>query len=463
MSLSSATISIQPTASPTVETFLGLLKVLPKGIYSGGGCFSGPGRSIAVHPFTVKNADGLTITTSAIETIEVPPVISNTVYWLVLYSRAWNPELGDIEEGHVAEFRLILDSLIDEDDDLENYIRFTRFVATPAATSTPILNSYIDSGVAQRVDIQNRPASQSIYSGVSNFNGQSGSVVTHNLGTVNYRVSITPSQNPLVGLGDIWVEKNINYFTVYCIGNETIQFDWQVILAKNSSGSPEEGYSSIPVEGEYEGYTKLGFTGETISNSALYSNQISSNPETDKLIYSKKDFTVVPDDSWSLLVGSSNSSTNPQVSLRWKLLNSQTNEDLYIADLEADASSEVVSLTSITGGGTLDYRAFLIPQAYTEKKPLVERNIANVTFNSLESGTTYRLVIVKNASNYIHGTMSGTSSMQAYHDVTGNYVPLISFIASTEDITAMSIIPSDNKFNTYIDSGVTATAEWLII
>ena len=463
MSLSSATISIQPNASPTVDTFLGLLKVLPKGIYSGGGCFSGPGRSMAVHPFTLKNAEGLTITTSAIETIAVPSVISNTVYWLVLYSRAWNPELGDIEEGHVAEFRLILDSLIDEDDDAEYYIRFTRFVATPAATSTPILNSYIDSGVGQRVDIQNRPSSQGIYSGVSNFNGQLGSVVTHNLGTVNYRVSVTPSQNPLVGLGDIWVEKDINYFTVYCIGNESIQFDWQLILAKNSSGSLEEGYSSISVGGEYEGYTKLSFSGETVSNSMLYTNQISGSPEANKLIYSKKDFTVVPDDSWSLLVGETDSSTNPQVSLRWKLLNSETNQDLYIADLVADASSEVVSLTSVTGGGTLDYRAFLVPQSYTEKKPLVERNITTVSFSSLESGTTYRLVIVKNASNYIHGTMSGTSSMQAYHDVTGNYVPLISFTASTADITAMSIVPNDNKFTAYIDTGVTATAEWLII
>lgn len=535
MALSFATISLQPAASPTVDTFLGLLKPLPKGIYSGGGCFSGPGRSIAVHPFVVKTADGLTIETSAIETIAVPSVISNTVYWLVLYSRAWNPDLGTIENGHLAEFRLVLDSEIDEDDDLEHFIKFTRFVATPAATSTPILNSYIDSGVGERVDIQNRPSSQSVYSGVGNFNGQQGQIITHNVGTVNYRVSITPSQNPLVGLGDIWIEKNVNYFTVYCIGNETTQFDWVLILARNSSGSLEEGYSSISVLGEYDvdpyEYTKIGFGGEVVSASALYANQISGSPAANKIIYSKKDLTTSAEDSWSLLAGEVKSisaitkadpgvitsaahgfstgdivnlsgivgmtqlngtvvtvtvvdansfsigtdtssfgtytsggtiNQNPQISLRWKLLNSQTNPDVYVTDMVSNSATKEISLIAVTGGGTLNYRAFLVPQFNTTKKPIVSRGITSVNFSSLETGT-YRLIIIKNASNYIHGTMSGTSSMQAYHDTAGNYVPLISFIATSGNITMMSISPSDNRFTTYINTGVTATAEWLIL
>lgn len=106
--------------------------------------------------------------------------------------------------------------------------------------------------------------------------------------------------------------------------------------------------------------------------------------------------------------------------------------------------------------------AFLVPQFYTTRKPLITRNIISVDFDSLESGD-YRLIIVKNIDKYIHGTMSGTGSMQAYHSISGNYVPLISFVESDADVTEMSIIPSDNKFNTYIDTGVTATAEWLIL
>lgn len=459
MSLSSAIISIQPTASPTVDTFLGLVKdVLPSGIYNGGGVYSGPGRSVAVHPFTAKSKEGLTITTTAAETLTVPSVITNTVYWLVLYARAWNPDLGTITAGHIVEFRLVLDSDIDIDSDLDYYIKFARFVATPTGTSVRILNSYIDSSVGERINIQNTVGAQLLYSGTAPFSGQTGTIVTHNLGTVNYRVSITPSETPQVGLGDIWAIKNSNYFVVYCTGDESIDFDWQLTLSRNSSGSIDEGFSSIFVTGKYEDYSQIEFGAETVSTSALYSNIISESPQANAIIYSTTETTTYSSDSWSLLVGSSDSSTNPGISLRWKLLNQSSNADLIIDNITGTGAADDY-LHSL---GSLNYMAFLIPKFYTTRKPLITKNINSVDFDSLESGI-YRLIIVKNIDKYIHGTMSGTGSMQAHHSISGNYVPLISFVSSDDDVTEMSIIPSDNRFTTYIDTGVTATAEWLIL
>ena len=456
MSLSSATISIQPTASPTVDTFLGLIKdVLPSGIYNGGGVYSGPGRSLAIQPFTVKTKDGLTIVTSNTETKAVPTVLTNTVYWLVLYAKAWNPDLGSISLGHFAEFRLILDSDIDVDPDLEYYIKFARVIATTNAISVRILNSYIDSTVGQRINIENQVNSHIIYSGTSSFNGQNGTTIAHNLGTVNYRVSVTPSEAPETGLGDIWVEKNSNYFIVYCIGSETIDFDWQLVTSKNSTGAVDEAFATIPVTGEYTGYRKLEFGSTTVETTALYSNAISMIPKD--IIYSDRDTTTNTDDSWSLLVGSSASSTNPEISLRWKLLDSSNNSDLIIEDIEDSGPYNYVH--SI---GSLNYMVFLVPQFYTTRKPFITKNINSVDFDSLESGK-YRMIIVKNIDKYNHGTFSGTETLRVYHSVSGNYVPLISFTDADSDVTQMSIIPTDNKFTVYIDSGVTATGEWLIL
>lgn len=456
MSLSSATISIQPTASPTVTTFLGLIKdLLPPAIYQGGGVSSGPGRSLLIQPFTVKSLEGLTIVTSKNETISVPTTSEDTEYWLVLYARVWNPDLGYIEEGHVVEFRLVLDSEIDMDPDLPYYIKFARFVATPNATSVRILNTYIDSTYGQRINIQNIANSNLIYSGTTPFSGPSGSVVTHNLGTANYRVSVTPSERPQVGLGDIWIIKNSNYFTVYCTGDESINFDWQLILTKTPLDSIDEGFDNIFVEGQYTNYTKLEFGASTIINSALYSNAISEIPKD--IIYSTVETTTQSSDSWSLLVGSASSSTDPHISLRWKLLDQSLNTNLVIETINSPGSySYLHSL------GSLNYMAFLIPEFYTTRKPLITRGTNTVDFDSLEDGN-YRLVIVKNINEYIHGTMSGTGSMRGYHGISGNYVPLISFTSADSDITQMSISPSDNRFTTFIDTGVTATAEWLIL
>ena len=453
MSLTSATISIQPNASPTVNTFLGLIKdVLPTGIYNGGGVSSGPGRSLSIQPFTVKSREGLTVTTSAVETIAVTTVLADTVFWLVLHVESWSP-VNPINDGHYAQFKLVLDSSIDSDSDADYYIRFAQFTAT---TDALILNSNIDSSTGDRINLNSTANSKILYNGTDSFNGPDGKLVQHNLGTSNYSVNVTPTGRPQLGLGDIWVTKNSNAFTVFCSGRESINFDWQIMSALRASDSTDEGFSSIFVTGKYSGYSKIQFGAETVSTSALYSNPISITPKD--LIYTTKELTTDSNDSWSLLVGSSALSTNPHISLRWKLLDKSSNTDLIIESIDgAGAAGYHTHMLR-----SLNYMAFLVPQFYTTKKPLITRNIDSVDFDFLEAGT-YRLIIVKNIDKYIHGTMSGTGSMQAYHGISGNYVPLISFTSSDDDITEMSIIPSDNKFNTYIDTGVMATAEWLIL
>lgn len=67
-----------------------------------------------------------------------------------------------------------------------------------------------------------------LQSGAGAFAGASGTTITHNLGTTAYRVSITPTANPAGYLGEIWVVKTANTFTVYNSGSFRGAFDYQV-------------------------------------------------------------------------------------------------------------------------------------------------------------------------------------------------------------------------------------------
>ncbi|WP_027364030.1 hypothetical protein [Desulfotruncus alcoholivorax] len=66
-------------------------------------------------------------------------------------------------------------------------------------------------------------------SGTGNFAGPTGATVTHNLGHTNYRVRITPTQNPGGYLGEVWVVKAANTFVVYNSGKWTGGFDYQIL------------------------------------------------------------------------------------------------------------------------------------------------------------------------------------------------------------------------------------------
>jgi hypothetical protein len=70
---------------------------------------------------------------------------------------------------------------------------------------------------------------QQIMRGASTFNGNTGTVINHSIGHLNYSVSVTPTGNPNGYLGEVWVEKSINSFKVYCSGTAKTSFDFTLI------------------------------------------------------------------------------------------------------------------------------------------------------------------------------------------------------------------------------------------
>ncbi len=53
------------------------------------------------------------------------------------------------------------------------------------------------------------------------FASTSGVTIAHNIGSTNYSVNITPSQNTGGDLGDVYVDKASNSFTIYNSGGFT--------------------------------------------------------------------------------------------------------------------------------------------------------------------------------------------------------------------------------------------------
>lgn len=68
----------------------------------------------------------------------------------------------------------------------------------------------------------------SIQNGSSNFAGQNGVTITHNLGHTNFRVAITPTADPGGYLGEVWVIKSANTMTIYNSGSFRGPFDYQI-------------------------------------------------------------------------------------------------------------------------------------------------------------------------------------------------------------------------------------------
>lgn len=64
--------------------------------------------------------------------------------------------------------------------------------------------------------------------GSANFNSTTGTTINHSIGNTNYRVLVTPIGNPNGFLGEFWVEKANNSFTVKCSGTATTAFDYVI-------------------------------------------------------------------------------------------------------------------------------------------------------------------------------------------------------------------------------------------
>lgn len=69
----------------------------------------------------------------------------------------------------------------------------------------------------------------SIVRGESTFNSTNGRTITHNLGHTNYIVNIVPLQDTGGDLGDVYISKAANTFTVYNTGGFTGSFRYQLI------------------------------------------------------------------------------------------------------------------------------------------------------------------------------------------------------------------------------------------
>lgn len=431
------TVSIQPNAKPTTEVFHNLLRVLPLGLYSGGSTVQAPGRAIGIQPFTAKALEGFTIQTSDQEVVSVPTVPVDTYYWLSLYAKAWQP--GDaLTENHV-EWRLVTDADWQLYGDKPYCIVVAKIFAPAPTIEDPHVRIYpqnIDCTVAHRIDIENR-VGQQIFSGSDSFNGMTGKSVTHNLGTVNYRVGITPTQSPLVGLGDIWVTKAANSFSVFCDGTETSNFDWILTASSNALNLRNQGFITAQ-----PAVTTINVSHLT-DNSFLWLAPIQ--------LAAEQPFAVADAGHNNWLV----QTVSATVTTSWTLV--EDTSGLYSIFTDVTIAGGVGSY--IHNLGHLNYRAFLLPQFNTSQA------VGTLTNNSVDFAGTdglYRLVIFKRPEFHVNGSATGTTSITVEHGLNlSSYSPLIALTA----ISAPSIFfitAAKNYFTVTLPLGVTATFDWLI-
>jgi hypothetical protein len=64
--------------------------------------------------------------------------------------------------------------------------------------------------------------------GSADFNSTIGTIIPHPVGSLDYTVLITPSQNQNGYMGEYWVEKAMNNFIVKCSGTAIFKFDYIV-------------------------------------------------------------------------------------------------------------------------------------------------------------------------------------------------------------------------------------------
>jgi hypothetical protein len=65
--------------------------------------------------------------------------------------------------------------------------------------------------------------------GSATFAGPAGRTITHDLGHTDYNVTVTPTDDPLGFLGEVWVIKSANAVVVYNSGSATTSFEWRIV------------------------------------------------------------------------------------------------------------------------------------------------------------------------------------------------------------------------------------------
>lgn len=442
-------VAFQPTSKPTINEFLNLnCGVLPQAIYEGGQVLTAPGRAVQILPFKAKTAEGLLVTSDTPYFFPIAAAYYEAVFYLVLYAKAWTT--SDATKAHTAEFRLVSSEDWPHFAEKAYCIPFAA-INIPDKTGNPINPSNIDSSIALRLDLFANTA-QKIYSGTGKFN--TANVISHDFGTVNYRVSVTPSELPTAGLGDIWVEKTSNSFTVKCDATDlSSSFDWIATLADSSqTKSTSSGYSYAQFSTVATG-PALQNTDQTILASVPVGLDLSS-PLLSNLYWAAKANTYLANDSWSL-----KTALDEFIPVRWKMLDTLLNTDLIFYDVPLQGGSFTVDVN------LANVEAFLIPTSQITDIPYLTKNIDPVTKKliSVTASAPGRVVLVQNASNYLRASVTGLQTTYTFpHGLNSKtYLPLFNISGFATAPTQFRMDLGENSMTFAFNQPVNLT--WLIL
>lgn len=97
-------------------------------------------------------------------------------------------------------------------------------------TQTDALNKAVAAGAgsAGSIDARFRAVEKTSTMGDFQYGGTDGTTVPHGIGNTNYSVYVTPSEQTGGDLGDVYIEKSQNSFTVYNSGGFTGNGRYQI-------------------------------------------------------------------------------------------------------------------------------------------------------------------------------------------------------------------------------------------
>jgi hypothetical protein len=190
---------------------------------------------------------GFTVTSDGTETIALPTPTSDKVYLLCVKCKPWVP--GSTFDDHQISLELVEGAQnvvtsrwepVPGYADAAYVLIFAKVHVTTVALQPQLLEGDIDTSIASTIDFQYQSGRVSI-SGTGTYNGQQGAQINHNLGTYNYRVSVTTTDliPDAIGLGDVWVVKKPNYFTVFATSYiQGLSFDWHLTTSPDTLATP---------------------------------------------------------------------------------------------------------------------------------------------------------------------------------------------------------------------------------
>ena len=460
---------IAADAKPTVDNYNNLnLGILPKGIYSGGAVSQGPGRQVTVEAFNAKALDGFTIVGET-QNINVPPAPKQS-WALVLYAKSWVP--GDAPpKSHKVEFRVIpwvgTDALPGYTDvnpgvDYPYYILFAKIDAL--SSEVRILPTEIDTSFSDRINLKNLSSTQLVI-GSANFNGPTGTTVYHRLGHTMYKVQVTPTEAPNVGIGDIWVVKDSKFFTVFSNGSVTTKFDWAVSVSQASLGvDAQSAFGSRFGKALLKDPVNIVHN-EGAPNYVLLAAVLGMQEPLSLLPYVVQTDTVGTINGysavtspicWQLVSGS----THQNMLFDTFIMGNNTYEDTY--DQNVDARS---------------LRVFIYPEVSYSNPVLTLTNYettpgdpttnrVRIKFDAIvPDGTKCRRVIFKNPGSYPSGTATGMGTIEILHNLDLDmYVPFLAFTnISGSPLTGYNVEIGRKSFKVLVPTGVSVSFDWLLI